>query len=108
MAYYSGPSTNPIRKNQLSIVRPGQIERRRATRHHFVSAVEVISVESRKQLVSLTRDLSLCGCFVTVRVPSLKGPRVRLKISNSTVIFSALGHVTHNLCDEATGRELVH
>ncbi len=44
MAYYSVHSTNPTEKNQLSIGRPTQIERRRATRHHFVSAVEVINV----------------------------------------------------------------
>ena len=107
MAYYSGPSTNPIKKNQLSIGPPRQIERRRATRHHFVSAVEVINVESRKQLISLTRNLSLCGCFVTVKAPSPKGTRVSLKISNSKSNFSAVGDVTHNLFDEGMGIEFV-
>ena len=107
MAYYSVPRTNPIEKNQLSIGRPTQIEQRRATRHHFVSAVEVINVESRKQLISLTRDLSLCGCFVTVKAPSPKGTRVSLKISNSKANFSAVGNVTHNLSDEGMGIEFV-
>ncbi len=107
MAYYSVHSTNPTEKNQLSIGRPTQIERRRATRHHFVSAVEVINVESRKQLISLTRDLSLCGCFVTVKTPSPKGTRVSLKISNSKANFSAVGDVTHNLSDEGMGIEFV-
>ena len=107
MAYYSGPSTNPIKKNQLSIGPPRQIERRRATRHHFVSAVEVINVESRKQLISLTRNLSLCGCFVTVKAPSPKATRVSLKISNSKSNFSAVGDVTHNLFDEGMGIEFV-
>ncbi len=107
MAYYSVPRTNPIEKNQLSIGRPTQIEQRRATRHHFVSAVEVINVESRKQLISLTRDLSLCGCFVTVKAPSLKGTRVSLKISNSKASFSAVGNVTHNLFGEGMGIEFV-
>ena len=107
MAYYSGPSTNPIKKNQLSIGPPRQIERRRATRHHFVSAVEVINVESRKQLISLTRNLSLCGCFVTVKAPSPKGTRVSLKISNSKSNFSAVGDVTHNLFEEGMGIEFV-
>ena len=73
MAYYSEHRTNPAQKNPSSIGSPTQIERRRATRHHFVSAVEVINVESQKQLISLTRDLSLCGCFVTVRLLSPKG-----------------------------------
>jgi len=103
MAYYRVRGTNPTEKNQLSIGRRAEIERRRATRHHFVSAVEVINVESRKQLISLTRDLSLCGCFVTVKAPSPKGTRVSLKISNSKANFSAVGDVTHNLSDEGMG-----
>src|SRR2546430_235881 len=93
MAYYRLHGTNPAQKHPLSIGSPTQVERRRATRHHFVSAVEVINVESRKQLISLTRDLSLCGCFVTVKAPSPKGTRVSLKISNSKSNFSAVGDV---------------
>src|SRR6266566_1022502 len=103
MAYYSEHRTNPAQKNPSSIGSPTQIERRRATRHHFVSAVEVINVESQKQLISLTRDLSLCGCFVTVKTPFPKGTRVSLKIANSKANFSALGNVTHNLSDEGIG-----
>ncbi len=45
MAYYSVHRINPTQKNPLSIGSPTQIEQRRATRHHFVSAVEVINVE---------------------------------------------------------------
>src|SRR3989442_15741401 len=107
MAYYSEHGTNPAQKNPSSIGSPTQVERRRATRHHFVSAVEVINVESRKQLISLTRDLSLCGCFVTVKAPSLKGTRVSVKISNSKENFSAVGNVAHNLSDEGMGIEFV-
>jgi len=107
MAYYSVHRTNPTQKNPLSIGSLTQIEHRRATRHHFVSAVEVINVESRKQLISLTRDLSLCGCFVTVKAPSPKGTRVSLKISNSKANFSAVGNVSHNLSDEGMGIEFV-
>src|SRR5260370_14057848 len=107
MAYYSGHGTNPTQKNPWRIGSPTQIEQRRETRHHFVSAVEVINVESRKQLISLTRDLSLCGCFVTVKAPSPKGTRVSLKISNSKANFSAVGNVTHNLFDDRMGIELV-
>src|SRR5260370_33726110 len=86
---------------------PTEIERRRATRHHFVSAVEVINVESRKQLISLTRDLSLCGCFVTAKARSPKGRRVRLIIATSKANFSAVGNVAHNLSDEGMGIEFV-
>src|SRR6266513_4191969 len=105
MAYYRLYGTNPAQKHPLSIGSPTQVERRRATRHHFVSAVEMINVESRKQLISLTRDLSLCGCFVTVKVPSPKGTRVSLKISNSKANFYAVSDVTHNLFDEGIGIE---
>src|SRR5437016_12621837 len=96
MAYYSVRRTNLTQKNPLSIGSPTQVERRRATRQHFVSAVEVINVESRKQLISLTRNLSLCGCFVTVKTPSPKGTRVSLKISNSKANLSAVCDVAHN------------
>src|SRR5437879_13593710 len=107
MAYYRLHGTNPAQKHPLSIGSPTQVERRRATRHHFVSAVEVINVESRKRLISLTRNLSLCGCFVTVKTPSPKGTRVSLKISNSKANFSAVGNVTYNLYDEGMGIEFV-
>ncbi len=107
MAYYSIHGTNPTQTNPLSIGSPTEIERRRATRHHFVSAVEVINVESQKQLISLTRDLSLCGCFVTAKARSPKGTRVSLKIANSKANFSAVGNVTHNLSDEGMGIEFV-
>ena len=103
MAYYRLHGTNPAQKHPLSIGSPTQVERRRATRHHFVSSVEVINVESRKQLISLTRDLSLCGCFVTVKAPSPKGTRVSLKIADSRANFSAVGKVIHNLSDEGIG-----
>src|SRR5258708_32956040 len=103
MAYYSEHRTNPTQKIPFSIESPTQIERRRETRHHFVSAVEVINVESQKQLISLTRDLSLCGCFVTAKARSPKGTRVSLKIANSKAKFSAVGNVNHNLYDEGFG-----
>src|SRR5258708_39813079 len=56
MAYYSVRRPNPTQKNPLSIGSPTQIEKRRATRHHFVSAVEVINVESWKQLISRSEE----------------------------------------------------
>src|SRR5260370_30267386 len=103
MGYYSVNGTDTLKKTPSSPGRPTKIERRRATRHQFVSAVEVINVESRKQLISLTRNLSLSGCFVTVKAPSPKGTRVSLKISNSKANFSAVGDVTYNLSDEGMG-----
>ena len=107
MAYYSEHRTNPAQENPLSIRSPRQIERRHATRHHFVRAAEVINVESQKQLTSLTRDLSLHGCFITCKAPFPRGTRVSLKVANSKATFSAVGNVIHNLPDEGMGMAFV-
>jgi len=103
MVYYSEHTTNPAQKKQLSIGSPMQIERRRATHHLFGGTVEVIIVESQKQLISLTRDLSLYGCFITAKAPFPKGTRVSLKIASSKATFSAVGNVIHTLSDEGMG-----
>src|SRR6266699_996329 len=103
MAQYSDSRTKAARENSLSIGSPTKIERRHTTRHHFVGVVEVINVESQRQLISLTRDLSLCGCFVTAKAPFPNGTRVSLKIANSKATFSAEGNVAHNLSDEGIG-----
>jgi CheY-like chemotaxis protein len=103
MADYSEHRTNPAQKNPLSIGSPRQIERRRATHHLFGGAAEVINVESQKQLTSLTRDLSLHGCFITCKAPFPRGTRVSLKIANSKATFSAVGNVIHILLDEGMG-----
>ena len=97
------PGESDPEKSQLNIESAMQIERRRATRHLFGGAVEVIHVESQKQLTSHTRDLSLYGCFVTSKAPFPKGTGVRLKITNSKANFSAVGHVAYNLPDEGMG-----
>ncbi len=103
MAYYSEHRTNPAQKNPLSIGSPMQIDRRRATHHLFGGTAEVIDVESQRQLISLTRDLSLYGCFIAAKAPFPKGARVSLKIANSKATFSAVGNVIHNLSDEGMG-----
>ena len=97
------PGESDAEKSPLDIGSPMQIERRRATRHLFGGAAEVINVESQNQLMSLTRDLSLYGCFVTSKAPFPKGTGVRLKITNSKANFSAVGHVAYNLPDEGMG-----
>ena len=82
---------------------PTQVERRRATRHPFGIAAEVINVESQAQINSLARDLNLYGCFVTSKTPFPKGTEVRLTITKSQTNFSALGRVAFNLPDEGMG-----
>ena len=52
-----------------------QTERRRAQRHLIGGSVEVIELESEKELVTVARNLSLFGCFVATAIlspPELK------------------------------------
>ena len=80
-----------------------EIERRRATRHLFGGAAEVINLESQTEITSVARDLSSYGCFVTSKTPFPKGTGVKLKITNAKARFSAVGHVAFNLPDEGMG-----
>ena len=41
-----------------------KLERRGATRYNFGAIAEVIDTDQSHELVSLTRNLSLSGCFV--------------------------------------------
>jgi CheY-like chemotaxis protein len=103
MTYFSEHRTNPAQKNPLRVGSPMQIDRRRATRHLFAGTAEAINVESQKQLISLTTDLSLYGCFIAAKAPFPQGTRVSLKIANSKATFCAVGNVTHTLRDEGMG-----
>jgi hypothetical protein len=92
------------RQPEMGLMRNwGEIERRRAIRHLFGGAAEVINVESQTEITSVARDLSLYGCFVTSKAPFPKGTGVRLRITNSKANFSAVGHVAFNLPDEGMG-----
>lgn len=63
----------------------------------------MINLESKTEITSLARNLSLYGCFVTSKTPFPKGTKVRLKITNSKANFSAEGHVAFNIPDEGMG-----
>jgi hypothetical protein len=80
-------------------------ERRGATRYNFGAIAEVIDLDQPDELVSLTRDLSLSGCFVETTTPLPKGTRVRVRITHSGADFTALGNVTDNVT--ATGMGIV-
>jgi hypothetical protein len=76
-------------------------ERRSVTRYNFGAIAEVIDLDQPDALVSLTRDLSLSGCFVMTTTPFPKGTRVRVRIIHSGAEFVAVGNVTANVT--ATG-----
>jgi hypothetical protein len=80
-----------------------QKDRRGTTRYNFGAIVEVVEVESQRNLVSLTRDLSLSGCFVRTTSPFQTGTRVAVTITSSGESFAALGHVTDNVSREGMG-----
>jgi hypothetical protein len=76
-------------------------EGRGATRYNFGAIAEVIDLDQPDALVSLTRDLSLSGCFVKTTTPYPEGTRVRVRIIHSGGEFVAVGNVTANVT--ATG-----
>jgi hypothetical protein len=54
-------------------------------------------------VVSLTRDLSLVGCFVKTPMLLAKGAKVGVKIRHSGADFTAIGKVTDNITSERMG-----
>jgi hypothetical protein len=75
--------------------------RRSATRYDFGAIAEIIDLDEPDALVSLTRDISLSGCFVNTTTPYPEGTRVRVRIIHSGAEFVAVGNVTANVT--ATG-----
>ena len=80
-----------------------QTERRRAPRHLIGGSVEVIELESKKELVTVARNLSLFGCFVATATPFVTGTKVRLRITHRGATFGALGWVAHTSASEGMG-----
>lgn len=75
-------------------------ERRRSPRHEFEAIAEVIDVGRSgepTQLVSVTRDLSLSGCFIKTTTPFPKGTLVRVHITHRGEDFTATGNVTDHV-----------
>ncbi len=75
-------------------------ERRSSPRHEFEAVVEVIDIGQTNELielVSVTRDLSVSGCFVKTTTPFPKGTSVRVRITHSGEDFTALGNVTDHV-----------
>lgn len=84
-----------------------QADRRRTTRYNFGAIAEVIDLGARADLVGVTRDLSLSGCFVNTKMPFAKGTEVIVRIRHSGEDFTATGNVTGNITSEGMGVEFV-
>ena len=81
------------------------MDRRQMTRYDFGAIAEVIDLNSREDMVVVTRDLSLAGCFVKTRYPFPSGTEVRIRITYSGSDFAAIGTVMGNATAEGMGIE---
>jgi PilZ domain-containing protein len=77
------------------------------TRYDFGAIAEVIDLDSRDDMIVVTRDLSLSGCFVKTRTPFAAGTEVRVRIAYAGADFAALGSVTQNITRDGMGIEFV-
>jgi len=82
-------------------------ERRQMTRYDFGAIAEVIDLDSRDDMIVVTRDLSLSGCFVKTRTPFAAGTEVRVRIAYGGADFAAIGSVTQNITRDGMGIEFV-
>jgi PilZ domain-containing protein len=83
------------------------MERRQMTRYDFGAIAEVVDLNSREDVVVVTRDLSFAGCFVKTRYPFPAGTEVRVRITYAGCDFAALGNVTGNVTPEGMGIEFL-
>lgn len=85
----------------------GLIERRQMTRYDFGAIAEVIDLDSREDMIGVTRDLSLSGCFIRTKAPFQRGTAVIVRIRASGTDFGATGRVTGNVTSEGMGIEFL-
>jgi c-di-GMP-binding flagellar brake protein YcgR len=72
-----------------------RVEQHRAMRRPFAAKAEVVEVESEKQVLCVTGDLSVFGCFVETPTPFPRGTKVRIRINHRGATFVALGLVSN-------------
>ena len=77
------------------------------TRYDFGAIAEVIDLDSREDMIGVTRDLSLSGCFIRAKAPFQKGTAVIVRIRCSGTDFAATGRVTANVNAEGMGIEFL-
>ena len=82
-------------------------EHRAALRVNFGAVAEVLALGTSRQLIALTRDLSLGGCFVRTQDIFPQGTEVQVRITSSGETFSAIGRVTGNINAQGMGIQFV-
>jgi hypothetical protein len=83
------------------------IERRQNTRYNFGAIAEVADLGSREDVIAVTRDLGLSGCFIKTPTPLPIGTEVRITITRPGSDFAAIGNVTGDVACEGMGIEFV-
>jgi PilZ domain len=68
----------------------GVRDRRYAIRFPFAADVELIDLESGKQVEGVTSDISLGGCFVCTSKPLPVSARARMKLVRKNQVIEAL------------------
>ena len=73
-----------------------KLEQHRAVRHRFVARVDVVDIDSERQIVARTSNLSVFGCFIETDSPLPRGAKIRMRITHRGAIFAALGQVSNS------------
>jgi PilZ domain len=74
-----------------------------APRYAFLAPIQLIDIQSEKQLAGHTKDLTLYGCFAATGSSFPQGTKVRLRISRAGAHVAALGKVAHSRPDAGMG-----
>jgi hypothetical protein len=72
-----------------------KVEQHRAMRRPFAAKAEVVDVESERQVLCFTGNLSVFGCFVETPTPFPRETKVRIRINYRGATFVALGYVSN-------------
>jgi len=75
------------------------IERRQIVRYDFGAIAEVVDLDSREDVIVVTRDLSFSGCFVKTGLPFAPATQVRVRITYGGLDFAATGVVAYKTRD---------
>jgi hypothetical protein len=80
----------PDRNANAPIRVPGVRDRRYTIRYPFAADVELIDLETGRQVSGVTSDISLGGCFVCTSKPLSMNARARMKLTRKDEVLEAL------------------
>jgi hypothetical protein len=80
----------PDRNTNSPIRVPGVRDRRYTIRYPFAADVELIDLETGRQVNGVTSDISFGGCFVCTSKPLSVNARARMKLTRKGEVLEAL------------------